>query len=256
MLPYRPYRPVIIEFGGDLYFFSLFGIFVNLAVLFGILTTLVRARQAKLPLLDVFNLGVCISVVGLFCSRVFEVVFYSPEQLLSSAGWWSLIDWYQSKSSFGGFLGGYIAFIVYSRVFKPGIPANLLSDIVMQGLLVAMIFGRIGCTLTHDHPGTESTFFLAFNYPEGPRHNLGFYEFLYLVLILQPAILYFRSRTPPAGAIAALILTLYAPARFLLDALRIGDSRYLGLTPAQYGCVLLLICGLVWVRRTYRAAST
>ena len=59
------------------------------------------------------------------------------------------------------------------------------------------------------------------------------------------------------------LLTLaYAPVRFGLDFLRATDvpepdARYFGLTPAQWGCVLVLFAGIglaVWTRRHARAS--
>jgi prolipoprotein diacylglyceryltransferase len=37
----------------------------------------------------------------------------------------------------------------------------------------------------------------------------------------------------------------YAPGRFLLDYLRTQDVRYLGLTPGQYGSVVLFLFGII-----------
>jgi phosphatidylglycerol:prolipoprotein diacylglycerol transferase len=44
----------------------------------------------------------------------------------------------------------------------------------------------------------------------------------------------------------------YAPVRFAMDFLRIpesdgGDTRYAGLTPAQYGCVALFLYGIAMI---------
>ena len=48
----------------------------------------------------------------------------------------------------------------------------------------------------------------------------------------------------------AVILLMYAPVRFGFDFLRapdvrFADSRYLGLTPAQYGVIALFFVGVV-----------
>lgn len=52
----------------------------------------------------------------------------------------------------------------------------------------------------------------------------------------------------------ALLPLLYAPPRFMFDFLRApvsdgGDPRYGGLTPAQYGSIVLVIVGVVLFRR-------
>ena len=120
-----------------------------------------------------------------------------------------------------------------------------------------MLF-RSGCTLAHDHPGLVSTFPLAISL-ESPQsvdyirrvydvaglalppaaelfgfHDLGFYEFLFLSLIVVPAFAYLSRRPRPAGFYLATFATLYLPIRFGLEMLRVADARYLGLTPAQW----------------------
>ena len=64
-----------------------------------------------------------------------------------------------------------------------------------QKLLAASIevFGRLGCTLVHDHVGSRSEFLLAIRFPDGARHDLGLYELLYTVAVLVPAVV--RSTT-------------------------------------------------------------
>jgi phosphatidylglycerol:prolipoprotein diacylglycerol transferase len=55
----------------------------------------------------------------------------------------------------------------------------------------------------------------------------------------------------------------YAPTRFALDFLRVqageygkeADPRYGGLTPAQWGCLVLLLGGILLAYRAARAAE-
>ena len=55
-----------------------------------------------------------------------------------------------------------------------------------------------------------------------------------------------RRRPLPAGALMGLVSLCYGVGRFGLDFLRVGDARYSGLTPAQYGSIVLLLVGM-WV---------
>jgi phosphatidylglycerol:prolipoprotein diacylglycerol transferase len=57
-----------------------------------------------------------------------------------------------------------------------------------------------------------------------------------------------NRRRPPAGTLAGLLCVLYAIPRFFLEELRAYDARYLGITPAQYGAVALLITGVLILR--------
>src|SRR5690606_22992064 len=103
-----------------------------------------------------------------------------------------------------------------------------------------------------DHPGRPSDFFLAVDFPDMPRHDLGLYEFLALLVIFA-IVLWFSRKDRPVGFLTGLAAALYGPVRFGLDFLRIegaagADPRYLGLTPAHYVSVLIfaLGVGLIW----------
>jgi phosphatidylglycerol:prolipoprotein diacylglycerol transferase len=132
------------------------------------------------------------------------------------------------------------------------------ADVIVQALVLGWVFGRLGCTVAFDHPGQVSHFFLAEEYKDGlPRHNLGFYEFLYTLVVMLPAILWLFRRRPKPGVISATALILYCPIRFVLDFLRStdregSDLRYLGLTPAQYATIGLLILGVWLLIRAWR----
>ena len=149
--------------------------------------------------------------------------------------------------------------------------ATHYGDCVIYGFPMAFGLGRIGCFLAHDHPGKESDFFLstwgvckdaytrASASGECPAeytlfgeycydltracHDLGLYEAIWACsLIGIVALLDRKGRFP--GFYLALIPMYYAPVRFSLDYLRTVDVRYWGLTPAQYGTMLLFTIGL------------
>jgi len=160
-----------------------------------------------------------------------------------------LLKVWKGLSSFGGFIGGIFGFLLFIYVKKVRSPL-LHAECILQGLVLGWIFGRLGCTVIFDHPGQFSNFFLAFQQPAGARHNLGFYEFLFTLLILLPATLVLHHLKVRPGTYSAAVLLLYTPVRFFLDFLRVGveqngDIRYLGLTPGQYGSLILFMLGVV-----------
>ena len=86
------------------------------------------------------------------------------------------------------------------------------------------------------------------------RHNLGLEEALYTALL---AAFFFalgrRQRRP--GVFTGLLAILYAPARFLLDFLRVGEPLYLGLTPGQWGSLLLVPAGIAVLVHSLRSSA-
>src|SRR5260370_37083557 len=78
----------------------------------------------------------------------------------------------------GGFLGG----LLWCRFRRLSLFETLRRlDIVAYATPFAWMFGRLGCALAHDHRGLPSTSWIAVQFPEGPRYDLGLIEFLFLI---------------------------------------------------------------------------
>ena len=229
-----------------------FGLLVAVGLLITFAMTARRAeRQFGISGEEFQNFGMFLVVFGWCFSHVFNVVFYEPEKVMEDP--LILLKVWGSISSYGGLLGGIIAAFIYKwRHPKANFPA--LVDIGAYGLTFAWMFGRFGCASVHDHPGHTTDFFLGIQWIDGTiRHDLGFYEALWWIVIV--AVVLIADRTPRAvGFFPALVATMYAPARFFLDFLRVppdlgGDIRYFGLTPGQYSSIVLFILGLyLWYR--------
>jgi phosphatidylglycerol:prolipoprotein diacylglycerol transferase len=146
------------------------------------------------------------------------------------------------------------------------------ADLVLSVFPLGWVFGRAGCSSVHDHPGARATAdaLLAVAYPlrpgdgpithigfielihgHDPRYDLGFLELLFTIVLAACFALTWRRRLPVGTYVVASALA-YSPVRFAMDFLRIpqsegGDTRYAGLTPAQYGCIALFLYGLVMI---------
>jgi phosphatidylglycerol:prolipoprotein diacylglycerol transferase len=177
-------------------------------------------------------------------AHLVSVIFYFPERIKENP--LVLLNVWSGLSSFGGFLGALIAFLYYTR--KEKIPRLVYADSVALGLSVGWIFGRMGCTTAHDHPGRHTSFFLSVHYPDGPRHDLGLDELLFTIVMTVILFRYARKPRPP-GHVIGLLSLMYAPIRFGLDFVRatdvkLPDQRYAGLTPAQWACIGLAALGV------------
>ena len=71
-------------------------------------------------------------------------------------------------------------------------------------------------------------------------HDLGLYEFLYLLFIVIPTFSYWNRQRRQPGFYLNAFAVLYLPVRFALEWLRISDVRYVRLTPAQWVAALVL----------------
>lgn len=255
-----------------------FGIMVALGLWLGSNMAMDKARRDGLDP-DVINRVVTWMIVGIFVGgHLGHALFYEPHKLFGgmhdgvmySADPIYLLKVWDGLSSFGGFFVTTILCILFFRKENVRVqqenraardadeplkyPIRVLhyGDCVIYGFPMAFGLGRVGCFLAHDHPGIQSDFVLAvqgiceehwanLSYA---CHDLGLYEAIW-ALTLIPLVRYLdRSKARFQGFYLALIPMYYAPVRFCFDYLRTADVRYLGLTPAQYGTMILFGIGL------------
>ncbi len=190
-----------------------------------------------------------------------SVLFYFPEQVEEDP--WVLLRVWNGLSSVGGFFGAFVGMMTYLKLKKQ--PVIVYADATIFGLLLGWCFGRMGCSVVHDHPGRiveEGTFLAVGPWPDGTwRYDLGLLELMFAITLCATVYFVVDWRNKRPGWLVGLVATAYAPFRFVLDFARadeaaagvIGtpDARYAGLTPAQWFTVSFLLAGLwlLFVRR-------
>lgn len=240
-----------------------FGLIIAVAVWVGVSMSIPLYKQAALDTAVGEKLNIWIGVLAVLGAHLFSVVFYFPQQLAADP--WLLFRLWEDISSFGGMLGGLVGAALFLWWRNPALPSNTrwkYLDVVAFVFPFSHAIGRIGCSLAHDHPGTITSFPLAISLqtdaarqyitdvyvnagmgaalppgnvlPSLGFHDLGWYELLYLCVVLLPimTVLYRRARQP--GTMVLAFGILYLPVRFGLDFLRVADERYAGLTPGQW----------------------
>ena len=221
-----------------------FGILVATGLIIGLEICQRRAKKMGLDPAMVFQFGIIAFVSGFIIAHQFHIFLYHPEEFRADP--MSVFYIWSGISSFGGFTGGVIAGIIYFKIKKVSVWAY--GDVMVYGFAPGWFFGRCGCFTAHDHRGNMTDFFLAVDFPEGARHDLGLYEAL---LMLGLTIVFFiwgrKPRFP--GFFMSIMCVVYGLARFGFDFLRASDlsyvdSRYFGLTPAQYGSLFLVGLGI------------
>jgi phosphatidylglycerol:prolipoprotein diacylglycerol transferase len=232
-----------------LFQFNVWSFAVPAAIVFGYLFAKRRARQAGMTDTRMFESSMEWGIGGgLVLSHVAEILFYQPQKL-KTEGLVELLKFWDGLSSYGGFFGGVLTFIVYYRIVKKS-SWWVEADWMIQGMVLAWIFGRFGCTVSGDHPGPRTNVWWAYPYPDGPRHNMGLYEMLFTALLLFPANLLLYRKKPPVGSFVAMNCLVYGAGRFALDFMRAtdlagADPRYLGLTLAHYCSLTIFLVGVL-----------
>jgi phosphatidylglycerol:prolipoprotein diacylglycerol transferase len=228
-----------------------FGVLSALGILAAVqLASRGSARLGKDPRV-IPDFAVAGVLAGIVVGHLVHLFFYHPEELRDPL---ALLKIWEGLSSMGGLLGGIAAAVVFFRVRK--IPFREHADAFALGVPPGWGVARVGCFTVHDHPGVRSDFFLAVEFPGGPRHDLGLYEAI-LLFAIGALVWGLHRRRVLSGRLLPLVGILYGAGRFLLDFLRTRevvagagffakpDGRQLGLTFAQWFS-LALVAWAVW----------
>jgi len=232
---------------------QVWGFFVAFGMILSILIINQDAKRRAIPAEPLLDLAVKMILYGVIGARIFHIVFYEPAYFIAHPAEVIAI-WHGGLSSFGGLVGAMLAFVLALK--KKKIQKQFLfvyANIISYGALFGWIVGRIGCLMIHDHLGKESTCPLAFDSPQGHRLDLALLE----ILGLLPLAIVFLilKKKKKQDIFAPLLFVYYGVLRFILDfwraepTLATGDVRYLGLTPAQYFAILLVVFGVFLFRK-------
>jgi phosphatidylglycerol:prolipoprotein diacylglycerol transferase len=244
---------------------KLFGGIVAFGVYLGIIVATRHAKERRIEAERMNSFIWWILIGGFACAHILDDVFYHPEEIARNP--FHILMLWVGISSYGGFvgaLGGALAFRWHTKK-----PIGNLCEVVNSAFPLAWVFGRLGCSTVHDHPGRVSQSWIAVKYPNLPagwgRFDLGLYEMLLSIpLAVTFLILWRRKVDRPLGFYTGLMCCYYAPVRFVLDFFReteenmhgAGDPRYGGLTPAQWGCFGLFAIGLFFLNIARKGGST
>ena len=221
-----------------------FGLLSAGGVLAGMQLAARAARRDGLDPKVVLDFSVVAVAGGILGGHLVHLFFYHPEELADP---WRILRVWEGLSSMGGLAGAILTAAVWFR--RRGLSFTPYADAWALGLAPGWGIARLGCFSVHDHPGVRSDFWLAVDFPGGPRHDLGLYEAI--LLFTLAALLYaLRGRRLLEGRLLPLLAILYGAGRFLLDFLRArpgdlvyADGRQLGLTFAQWFTLGLIAWG-------------
>ena len=269
-----------------------FGLCVGIGIVYGSQLAFSRGRRIGLDESTMKAIFIAMVIGVIVGGHVGYGLFYFPEQYFANPK--LFLDPRAGLSSVAGFISCAVLFsYILWRRKKPFLP---YADTIVYGFSFGWIWGRIGCTLNHEHPGTATNFILGrycrpvegwtWDLPQwmvvhdlpdlrfshcvddGPRvtdytdtvsvdysgvvavHDMGMYEVFY-ALVLFSLILFLDKKPRMQGLYLLILIYTYAPLRFAMDFLRVDfhNARYVGLTPAQWGCVgFLVVCTVAVVR--------
>jgi phosphatidylglycerol:prolipoprotein diacylglycerol transferase len=230
------------------------GLLVALGLVAAAIVGAREARRRGLSAGDFLDFAAYVVVAGVVGARLGFILLYAP-----TAAWddpWSVLRvWEGGMSLLGAGFGVIVAVILLRRRFGPSLLP--LAEVAAFVYPLGEAIGRVGCFLIHDHPGRPWSGFLSVNFPDGPRTDHG------LLLSLAFAVLFvvfwlLNRHRPKSPFFLPLLLLAWGLIRVILDFWRAGDfllaeTRYFGVTPAQYGGLIMIAVGVVWLARRRKA---
>lgn len=213
-----------------------------IAILVAHLLLLRRARRQGLNVETAAMMSLVMVLVGLPCAYWFRGVYLADAV---KQDWRVLLSLQIGAASFGGIAGGLLggwAYLAARGIPRPDILHYLdaLAFVFPRG----WVFGRLGCSLVHDHPGRTSSSFLAVRFPSGSRFDLAILEVLFLLVVVIPLFAWLDRRKRPNGFWLGTFLAVYGAFRLWLDTLHVDPPRYGPLSVDQWAYGMVLVIGL------------
>jgi phosphatidylglycerol:prolipoprotein diacylglycerol transferase len=284
-IPYIKVPEIPLPFPSPFDSIKPFGLLVAIGVYLGSVVAIRRARQRGLDLEKMNTFIFYVVGVGFIGAHVFDAIFYTPEELAKDPLY--LIKLWKGLSSYGGFFGAIFGLFLYKWKYKEsviGFADTVCSAFPLAWVFGRMGCATVH---DHPGRLTTSALGVQYFHPEvrnkdvwgllsDPnqvigRFDLGLIEMLLTVPLAVAFHFLWKSKPRPFGFFAGWMSIAYAPVRFILDFFRIepgdpipagvsadlagmfqrhteADPRYLGLTPAQYACFILLGIGVLLVK--------
>ena len=220
-----------------------YGIFVALAIIVIILWLVWQIRRgADLSYNTVFTAALVGIPSGIIISRLLHVVdrwdYYiqNPGEIVGASG----------LTIYGAVLGAALGIWAYSKFSK--FQFGYLADLIVPGLILAQVVGRVGCTINGCCYGlpTSLPWGVVYTHPDslGPLgvavHPTQVYEIIYLLIVFG-FVLMLRRRLRPDGSLFLVYLSLYSLWRIGIDFLREGTPFLFSLHQAQVIAIIVLV---------------
>jgi phosphatidylglycerol:prolipoprotein diacylglycerol transferase len=238
----------------DLGPFSLrtFGLMFALGVVAGVTVAVRWGERYGVSGDEIVSLGTRMVVAGVIGSRITWVL--TNLDALDSP-WDAFAIWQGGLQYSGGFVAalivGYPTFRHWSTLTK-----GRMLDAACLGLTAGIVLGRVGCYSVGEHFGGTTSFFLGTRYDGGVTrepavvgqviHNTALYEAILLVP-LAGLLWWLMRRGAAPGTAAGVFGIWYSVCRFSLDFLRVNDETVLGLTGAQWTCLVIVLPLAIYV---------
>ena len=249
----------ILLFEGHWYALYSYGFMLVTAMIVGIFVCRSRAARFGLHPDQVLDCALACLVGALVMARVVEVAEdWPPVRGTLLAGVQPAgpgdCSWH------GGVLGGFMGLMYFA--WRSRVHWLVLTDLMLPGVVVGHILGRVGCFLNGCCLGVPCSLPWGVVFKDAvevqpivPRHPTQLYEVVLESLALA-LVLAWEKRVRARGSLFCVYLCLYAVERFVLEYWRADAIPFGPITVAQGFSLILLVLGSVGLLRTLRSRSS
>lgn len=178
---------------------------------------------------------------SIITARLFHILFYNILYYLQNP-FQILAFWNGGMSIHGGFIGGILATLIFSKIKK--INFYDIADIVMIPCALGLAIGRIGNFINQELVGTITNipWAIKFDNYEGLRHPSQIYEALKNLTIFI-LLLFLNQKKRKRGLIFWTFITSYGTLRFLVEFVKDMPIIFLNLKMGQLLSIPMIIIG-------------
>jgi phosphatidylglycerol:prolipoprotein diacylglycerol transferase len=225
-----------------------YGVMIGIGVVAALLMGDYRAKKFGLEGERIYGLTLVTVVLGFVAARLLFIMtnwssfLANPAFFLTGNGF----------VVYGGIIGGVLTIWGYCRIKKMDLPAYL--DLMVPSVAAAQGFGRIGCFLAGCCYGkeTDSPLGVVFTHSEFAPNGVKLLPTQLFMsagdFVIMAILLWYASRRPAKGRVAAMYLLLYSVGRFCIEFFRDDDRGSVGLlSTSQFIAVFVALAAvLVW----------
>lgn len=234
---------------------SMYGLMILFGIAAGVLFALSRARVTGLKREDILfssfyaMIGVVLGAKLLYLLTMIPTLAENAERWIREPG--LLLPLLTGGFVFyGGLLGGGAGLLIYCRQYR--LRTAEMLDALTPSIPLIHAFGRIGCFFAGCCYGVACAPPLGLYFDRSPfaPHGVALFPVQLLEsgvnLVIFAVLWRLAKKKRATGFLFGLYLSLYAPARFLLESLRADQARgfWMGLSTSQWIGVMLLASGL------------
>lgn len=205
--------------------FHMYGLMIAIGFLMALVMTLHRGKKRAFNEDIIYGIFFCAVIGGMLGTRILYYIVEIPAILKDPSILWNFKNGYVV---YGGIIGGILTSMVYCKVKK--VKFLPYFDLVMPAVSLAQGFGRIGCLCAGCCYGqeTDAWYGITFTHSHFAPNNVKLIPTQIISsvgdFIICGLLLWYASKKPKTGRVAAMYMVLYGIGRFAVEILR-NDYR-------------------------------